>query len=936
MKLFLPKGIWTILAFCLLAQLRVNAQCPGAVTATIATQINASCPSNASVTIGSNANGVATATYRALSAPSGVTLAPQSSNIFTSLPPGSYSFKVTCGASSATVNTVITSTYTQLTANTVLTNVCNSFAKGGTITVTAAGGTLPYIYSVRKTPDANYADGLSTYGTPNIFNVTDSGTYQVRVKDNCGNFITKTVIIKPGVPAIYLNPGSLYLNQACASGNATLYFYLTDANGAGMNSGDFDYGFKVDMYKKGTGCTRADFIATLNFPQYAGEEIIIPQNQDLYFKVTNSCGDTTSSCFVYADWSGDYTIHWEILQTGCASAQNPNGLVNLADNYSEYGSPQETYSVLKLDGSVVRVPTQDSAVFHNLPYGTYVVVGQDGCGKISKDTLYPPAPGDAIEFYWWTGKECTNQTGTLTYYAFVGGFIYDAEHAVVTITSGPSNAGVAGDYNSDLGYVIWHNMLPGNYTASIVTPCGTQTINFTINAGEAVLEQSMSIATQQACNNGGVITAQLTYNGDGDVTYKLFDALGTDIATNTSGVFIGLTAGTYTVKANIHVWNCTVLDYTIDKTVIILPDGTPPQVAKKIVMICEDGSGNPTANGKVIISSIGFAPFKAEVKKVNETDANYAVKFAATAGNFTVDNLTAYENYRIRITDQCGNTALTDVSVGVLEQLVPINNGVPCIGQSYTLSAPDMIDAVYTWRRGGTIVANSREIIFPSYAATNDGTYTCTIEIGGGCVTRLVTQTITGSTCGTGTLPIKIENFSAAAANCNAVLNWKINSTGGTASVTLQKSSNGVDYTFAKSFSTNIIGDVAQNFTDANPNAPVNYYRLIIKDDNGKETISNVVTVKNNCYLSKNQLTVYSNPVLKSKDVIVNIISSVAGATEVKLLNSAGQVVDKKIVNARIGITNTTLNAASLPSGVYILFAILSSGEMLQQKIIKL
>jgi hypothetical protein len=936
MKLFLPKGIWTILAFCMFAQLNVNAQCPGAVTATITAQTNASCPSNASVTVGSNANGVATATYQALSAPAGVTLAPQSSNIFTSLPPGSYTFKVTCGASSATVNTVITSTYTQLTANTVLTNVCNSFTKGGTITVTAAGGTLPYIYSVRKTPDANYADGLSTYGVSNIFNVTDSGTYQVRVKDNCGNFITKTVIIQPAIPAIYFHPSYVDLNQGCGSGNVLLYFYLTDINWAGMSSADFTYGFKIDLYKKGAGCTRTDFIATYNFLQNADQEIIIPKNQDLYFKITNSCGDTSNYCFVSADWIPNYETYWDMVQTGCASVANPNGLVNLGHDYSAGASYPETFSVIKLDGSVVRTPTVDSFGFHNLPYDTYIIVGQDACGKISKDTLIPPLPGEGVDFNWWHGLECTNQTGTLSFYAFVTGFVYDLEHAVITITAGPSNVGVAGEYYDYLGVVKWSNMLPGNYTVSIVTTCGTQMANFTINAGSTVLEQSMTVSTQQACNNGGVITALLTYNGDGAITYKLYNDLGANIETNSSGVFTGLTAGTYTVKGNIHVWGCGVTDYTIDKTAIILPDGTPPQVTKKIVMICEDGSGNPTANGKAIISSIGFAPFKAEVKKVNESDANYIVKFAATAGNFTVDNLTAYENYRIRITDQCGNTALTDVSVGILEQLAPVNNGVPCIGQIYTLSAPDMIDAVYTWRKGATIVATSREIIFPTYAATNDGTYTCTIEIGGGCVTRLVTQSITGITCGEGLLPVKIENFSAAAVNCNAVLNWKINSTGGTISVAVQKSGNGIDFTLAKSFATNAVGAVTQNFTDVNPNAPVNYYRLIIKDDNGKETVSNVVTVKNNCYLSKNQLTVYPNPILKNKDVIVNIISSVAGATEVKLLNSAGQVMDKKVVNTTIGITNTTLNAASLPSGIYILFAILPSGETLQQKIIKL
>jgi hypothetical protein len=934
MKLFLPNKVWTVIVLCFFAMLHAKAQCPVTITAAIAAQTNATCPSNASVTIGSNANGVPSATYQAIAAPAGVTLAPQSSNSFTSLPPGNYTFKVTCGASFATVNIIITSTYTQLTANTVLTNVCNSFVRGGTITVTAAGGTLPYIYSVRKTPDANYADGLSTYGASNVFNVTDSGTYQVRVKDNCGNFITKTVIMQPAVPAIYFHPSYVDFNQGCASGNALLYFYLTDINGAGLSTADFDYGFKLDVYKKGTGCTRGDFIATYNFLQNADEEIVIPQNQDLYLKITNSCGDTTNSCFVFADWVSDYKTYWAMVQTGCASTANPNGLVNLGHDYSAGVSYPETFSVIKLDGSVVRTPTQDSGVFHNLPYDTYIIVGQDACGRIDKDTLMPPLPGDAADFSWWHGLECTNQTGTLTFYAFVTGFIYDLEHAVIKITSGPSNVGVVGEYYDYLGVVIWRNMLPGNYTASIVTACGTQLVNFSIDISSTVLEQSMVVNTQQACNNGGVITAAVIYNGAGVVTYKLFNAAGVNIQTNSSGVFTGLTAGTYTVKGNINLGYCTPTNYTIDKTAIILPDGTPPQVIKKIVMICEDGSGNPTANGKAIISSIGFAPFKAEVKKVSDPDLNYVVKYAATAGNFTVDNLTAYENYRIRITDQCGNTALTDVAVGILEQLTPVNNAVPCIGESYILAAPDMVDAVYTWRKGSTVVANSREVVFALYSATNDGVYTCTIEIGGGCVTRLVTQTLTGILCSV--LPIKIETFFAAAVNCNAVLNWKINSTGGTTGVTVQKSSDGIDFITVKNISTTAAGDFIQNFTDVNADAAVNYYRLIVKDNDGRKTVSKVVTVKNNCYLSKNQLTVYPNPVLKNKDMVVNIVSLVAGIAEVKLLNGAGQVVDKEKINAKIGVNNTTLNTAVLPAGIYILFATLPNGETLQQKIMKL
>ena len=87
-----------------------------------------------------------------------------------------------------------------------------SVKSSGQITISANELTSgSYTYSLLKTTNANYSDALSSYGASNILNPIDSGTYQVRIKDNCGNFITKTVFIQPSVPSIYLYSGWSWL-----------------------------------------------------------------------------------------------------------------------------------------------------------------------------------------------------------------------------------------------------------------------------------------------------------------------------------------------------------------------------------------------------------------------------------------------------------------------------------------------------------------------------------------------------------------------------------------------------------------------------------------------------------------------------------------------------------------------------------------------------
>ena len=560
-----------------------SAQCPASVTAFVLSKTVATCPSNATLVVGSNANGVASAQYQFTAAPPGISLAAQASNTFTSLLPGFYTVKVTCGSSSATVGLEIQTTYVQLTATTAITNTCVNFTRGGTITVNAANGNPPYTYSLLKTTNANYADNLSVYGTNNIFNTTDSGTFQIRVKDACSNFITKTVVMEPSIGGVKMNPAYEVHDQPCGSGNITLEFGISDINGIPTYIANFPSGLKFDVYKKGAGCTRGTFLSTQNLNNNTGQRLTVPVNQSLYIRVTNICGDTTFSCYDAPAIPNTFRTYWYTILSGCPTAAAPNGYLNIIYDYSAYGTDPISFSLKTLSGTTVRNPTFDSTSFNHLPYGGYVVVGVDACGKISNDTVYVPALNSAAGFSGWTNLDCSVITGTLNYTAFIDGFIPDLKNAVVTIIAGPSNVGVVGNLVGGLPVVNWTALVPGTYTISIVTPCANKTASFTIDPNEQILIQSLNVSSTQACNNGGVIYSQLNYNGTGQVSFELYNNSNVLIATNVSGNFTGLSAGTYTIKAKILVSSyCNNPAYTINKSVIIYPDGTPPQVTKKL------------------------------------------------------------------------------------------------------------------------------------------------------------------------------------------------------------------------------------------------------------------------------------------------------------------------------------------------------------------
>ncbi len=212
--------IWLILcAFSVYSY----AQCPASITTTTPSVTAANCPSNGSFTINSNVSGIASATYQIISSSIGYTTNLQSSRTFSGLQPGSYTVRISCDANTTTTIVTVGSSYTAPTLNTAVSNLCTNFQAGGTITATGAGSSTPLQYAVLLSNNASASDDLFTYGTSGVFNLTAFGTYQVRVKDNCGNYVTRTVQLLPSAPRVnYSVTATAY--PSCATVTETFSF----------------------------------------------------------------------------------------------------------------------------------------------------------------------------------------------------------------------------------------------------------------------------------------------------------------------------------------------------------------------------------------------------------------------------------------------------------------------------------------------------------------------------------------------------------------------------------------------------------------------------------------------------------------------------------------------------------------------------------------
>lgn len=827
----------------------VFAQCPASITASVSTTA-ANCPSSGTATITSNADGISSTTYTLINGPSNATLnLPQSGNKFNALPAGNYTVKVACEAVSTNINFEIANNYSPITdISTTVTSTCGtgSFAPGGTITVNGVtGGSSPISYSIYKTTDANYDDALSNYGTVSSFTVDSYGVYQIRVKDNCNEYYTKTVEIQPALPPVFISWMDLDRNVAnCAPGMFNIrYFELKSSVDQTFKAKEEYFnvgGFKLTLWNKDAGSCApsgsplfSQVITTHSF------EIPEPAGLDYYIEIVTPCGDTSKFCY---DVEKNPGLIANSSNVGCTGdpVNSPKQIV-FGDIY-RMNFPVTIEAIDATDGTTVvgSVTTSWTGYkIENLPLGNYIIRATDECGKtattnVANPTNAGPLGIDYIEAMKWQciGSEGLTQTGTSQMMIALNGYIPDLENAVVTIVSGPSNVGSIGRVDDTKSNVFFFtNMLPysGNYILNVKTGCFDQDLPFTFNPpSDALLKQDISILAESYCGGTGTITATTNYNGPYNTTFQLVDvATGNVLAQNATGLFTNLSSGNYKVRLAIQNW-CNSTPYYIESTdATIVGGSSAPVITKKIGVVCEDTSGNSTGTGTVYLTIAGASP-KLEYKL--STDATWITHKESASANEIIGGLMPGLIYDFKVSS-CGMTSQTQVSLGQLTAIHVSNTLQPCNGQPYTLSVPEYPGATYEWKNAaGVVVSNTRQYSIASYNNSYNGTYTATVLFGN-CLMRVSNITVYGALCNQPIADVTVSGSVFHDVNNDGIVNGTKTGIAGTNNLYVSIIKNNTIITTVK---------VANDGTYTIPGIPVGNYDLVISGEALGSVVANL------------------------------------------------------------------------------------------------
>jgi hypothetical protein len=175
-------------------------------------------------------------------------------------------------------------------------------------------------------------------------------------------------------------------------------------------------------------------------------------------------------------------------------------------------------------------------------------------------------------------------------------------------------------------------------------------------------------------------------------------------------------------------------------------------------------------------------------------------------------------------------------------------------------------------------------------------------------------------------LPTELLSFEGKLSNERVRLEWVTSLEEGTTSFDIEKSAGGVD--FFKIGSVNAVGNTASpiySFVDNKP-GQVNYYRLRMKDKDGKHTFSKVVLIR---LEGKEQgIAVLNNPF---NNHISIQFKKEAGNVRLRLIDVNGSIVATQLANS--AHFNWQL-PSGLKNGIYILEATIG-GKLFNKKLVK-
>jgi hypothetical protein len=164
-------------------------------------------------------------------------------------------------------------------------------------------------------------------------------------------------------------------------------------------------------------------------------------------------------------------------------------------------------------------------------------------------------------------------------------------------------------------------------------------------------------------------------------------------------------------------------------------------------------------------------------------------------------------------------------------------------------------------------------------------------------------------------LPVSLASFNAVRSGSVNKLNWTTTIEVNLDNFTVQRSTNGRDFTeIGKVSATGNSGStVNYAFTDNNPVKALNYYRLMIVDRSGQVKYSDIRTVRNE---GTADVSVTPNPV--KSVAVLKVTSDVQDKATIVISDMGGKIVYRNNATIAVGTNTVPLEIAALSAGTYV------------------
>jgi hypothetical protein len=291
-----------------------------------------------------------------------------------------------------------------------------------------------------------------------------------------------------------------------------------------------------------------------------------------------------------------------------------------------------------------------------------------------------------------------------------------------------------------------------------------------------------------------------------------------------------------------------------------------------------------------------------------------------SAGSIPADDNGALVQLKVQIYDSEGNVG-PEISIYDASSATGVNNNNPC-GNGGSLAIDDL---EYS---GNDSYVTSYSM---DYAGVINSQYIDFCRNGVGTTAR--SCKVPNSSF---ILPISLESFKALETGNGNEIIWNVLDDGTQHSFLIEKSIDGVNFNHLETIEEKESAGndfVKYSILDRQPFQST-YYRLIILQESGKETYSEIVQVQSKSNFSVKKFSVFPNP--SHGKVNVKYVSEKKEDSSYEIYNSIGELVNKGQQKIEIGSNHFSLNLNDVFSGPHVfLLKMHVSGEVLTRKVLK-